>query len=758
LNTDIAFYKNQLKSRRWIICAVVLACLSIAICFVPQVNLLNYFFSLVVAFPLSIVTGLCAVRAATERSGSNLRTILMGTLLSTLTLALIPLALVSCAAMFVKNCDYWTGLKFYFMGPVLGSVCAASVGLFSGAIAPKRWMATLGFVTWWIVLLLLGFLHFYRHPPIFAYNTFVGFFSGAIYDHFIEITGTYLLYRLNTLLVIALFCCAIAVALRRQWTTGLRVAIGLLLAIQVAVFFTRSDLGFETTREHIAETLGGRIETAHFVIYYDKDGPLANQELRRAFARDHEFRFSQLKSILGVAPDQKIRSFIYSSRPQKKKLMGADRTFIAKPWLLEMHLNQFALGAPVLKHELAHVFGAAISDGWLGLPTQYGLIPKMAIVEGFAEAMTWAGGRLTLHQWSAAMAELGIGAPMDRILGATGFIGAHTGQAYTLSGSFLRYLMDTHGTDKLKTLYATGNLEETYGHSTSDLISSWRGFLSDRSRVPLSDADRKLTTFRYDAPGFFSQVCALETARWAREASVESSEGNFGEALELRQKILASDPNDPFKHFAVLQALISAGKLKDARQTAVALSTNKKASQVLRTAAKGRLGDIYWLQGEHTKAAITFNEISRAATFDNIGREYDVRVQVLKWPADAAHDAVRNYLVGPAKTHEDAVSLLEPLSTGRPIVSYLLARRYFGQQEYAKAEQQLLGALKNGLHPRKLKREALRLAGVARLISNNSDGARALFERALPFYQSRGDINRIRDWIARGRFFASSGQ
>ena len=85
-----------------------------------------------------------------------------------------------------------------------------------------------------------------------------------------------------------------------------------------------------TVAPTIAEALGGRHETEHFVIHYARDSDLADRI--EAVGLDHELRHAQLTALLGVAPDVKIRSFLYRDSAQKRALMGADRTFIAKPW------------------------------------------------------------------------------------------------------------------------------------------------------------------------------------------------------------------------------------------------------------------------------------------------------------------------------------------------------------------------------------------------------------------------------------------
>ena len=61
-------------------------------------------------------------------------------------------------------------------------------------------------------------------------------------------------------------------------------------------------------------------------------------------------------------------------------------------------------GASVLKHELAHVFAAGLTDSPLGVPLRHGLVPDALLIEGVAMAAEWPLHEgLDLHQWAAAM-------------------------------------------------------------------------------------------------------------------------------------------------------------------------------------------------------------------------------------------------------------------------------------------------------------------------------------------------------------------
>jgi len=58
-----------------------------------------------------------------------------------------------------------------------------------------------------------------------------------------------------------------------------------------------------------------------------------------------------------------VRAFFFRDAAEKKRLMGAGDTYIAKPWRKEVYLQMGAYPHPVLGHELAHVVAGSFGRG-----------------------------------------------------------------------------------------------------------------------------------------------------------------------------------------------------------------------------------------------------------------------------------------------------------------------------------------------------------------------------------------------------------
>ncbi|MBT9557269.1 MAG: hypothetical protein IV100_14615, partial [Myxococcales bacterium] len=448
---------------------------------IPQFNLLNYYFSFAVALWVPLASALVAARIAAESEAISEPFVHAS--LSALGLLVIPLLVVSAGAPWISNCDIPGGLRHYALGPLIGAVFGTGLGLFAGSFVSRR-LATAAVVVVFVGLLLSNLWHFYAEPPISAFNHFAGYWTGSVYDDTITVTPVWARFRLFTMLLG--FALVGGAACIRVFPGALGWALSGVGPVATVIAFT-SHGPFDLRREDIAAALGGTLETEHFILHFPKGGPVARRI--EALAADHELRWAQLRDELDLAPTQKIRSFIYESETQKQELIGAGATYIAKPWSWEIHLNNLEVGAGVLKHELAHVFGAELATGLLKVPTSFVFFPKMAFVEGFAVALEGSRSRLTPHQWSAAMRAQGIAPPLSTILRAEGFLGTHSGKAYTLAGSFLRFLLETRGLDRFRALYDRGDLEGTYGEDQDALIAEWERFVDDREKVPLTAED-----------------------------------------------------------------------------------------------------------------------------------------------------------------------------------------------------------------------------------------------------------------------------
>src|SRR6185295_8598272 len=203
-------------------------------------------------------------------------------------------------------------------------------------------------------------------------------------------------------------------------------------------------------------------------------------------------------------------------------------------------------------HELAHVMASPYGSGPFRVTTRYGIWPSMGIVEGLAVAADNPADELSLHQWAAGMRRQKLAPDVREIVRPQGFYLAAPARAYTVAGSFLRYLAETHGPEKLRALYERGDFETAYGRSLDALAAEWEKSLD---AMPLDEAQVSQAFARFRQGSLFARPCAREVAVLRGEAA-ERLGAEPAQALKLYARCAEIQPEEP--EFQVGQAMAMA--------------------------------------------------------------------------------------------------------------------------------------------------------------------------------------------------------
>ena len=762
--------------------------LGAVLCFLPGLDAPNYHAAFITALVGSLIAGPVGIAAA-HRALRLQRNPFAAALRSGLPTALMPLVLLLLNGMRVRQCDVFSGVAFMLVASVFSMLWAALMGAAVATWRPRKRSAMPLFYLVFIVWAALDVLHIYRNPAIFAYNPFAGFFSGALYDAVIVIDGRLALYRVNNVAQILL----IMAFARAAWdrTAGRLtfaalgrarpsryVAIAVAAATAFAFWVARGQIGYEVSRADVQAELGKRLEDERIVLIYDRSIPDAEaHDLLEA----HRFRLDQIEARLGKRFPRKITSYVYGTAAQKRLLMGAGQVYIAKPWLDEIHLNRVGFDHPVIRHELAHVVLGIFAPPPLRIPTSACIIPQMALVEGAAEAFEWDTGQLNPHEWSAAMREAKRAPDLRALLGPGGFYNQGSDTAYTLSGSFVAWVIDTYGMDKLETIYRDGDFAGALGVPLDDLVSAWEAYL-DALVIPEDAAG--LATGRFNTPAIHKRPCGLDVARLEAEAATKRQANDIDGAREALEQVVAWIPEDAMKRKPLVELAAASGDLAAARAAwaqYLAVPGNRNpvddasvtelvADLIARLAFKNE-----GLAGTKAASAIEGDTPGKPADDGEvIGLAEAHKLYVSLADVAQPEDKRRNSLVKIYLSSEPRLArgLLRYLVTGNaailesaatplgdePLVGYLLARREHGAGQFDKALPRLRAAVeKLALMPATgdhtwvpwVRREAARL--IAHALYSKADYAAArdafLFVAGLTPYA--GDRDRYRDWAER---------
>ncbi len=759
--------------------ALATSALGAVLCFLPGIDAPNYHSAFVTALVGSLIAGPIGIAAA-HRALAAHRSPFAAALRSGLLAALMPLVLLLLNGVRVRQCDVFSGVAFMLIASVFSMVWAALLGAAIATWRPKKRHALPLFYLAFVVWAALDVLHIYRNPAIFIYNPFAGFFSGALYDTVIVIDDRLALYRLNNvaqiLLVIAFARAAwdrlagrLTFAALRRARPSRHVAVVIAAAAAFAFWVARGEIGYEVSRADVQAQLGKRLEDERIVLLYDRSIPDGEA---RHLLEAHRFRLDQIEARLGQRFPRRITSYVYATAAQKRLLMGAGQVYIAKPWLDEIHLNRVAFDHPVIRHELAHVVLGIYADPPLHIPTSSCVLPQMALVEGAAEAFEWDTGQLSPHEWSAAMRAAKKAPDLRTLLGPGGFYNQGSDTAYTLTGSFVRWVLDRYGIDKLQTIYRDGDFAAALGVPLESLVSAWEAYL-DALVMPADAAG--LATGRFNTAAIHRRPCGLDVARVEAEAATKRQAGDKGGAREALEQVVRWIPEDAMKRKPLVELAASSGDLAATRAAWwVYLAVPGNRNAVDDASMTELVADAIARAALSTDARTQAAALGPANDVDVIGLSEAHRLYATLRDVPQPEDKRRTTLV---KIHLSgqpklARTLLRYLLSGKhelldlssavladePLAAYLLARREHGQARYGVALPLLRQTVaKLALAPADgdrawvpwVRREAARLIAQALFAQADFAAAREAFLFVAGLTPYAGDRDRYLDWAER---------
>ena len=210
-------------------------------------------------------------------------------------------------------------------------------------------------------------------------------------------------------------------------------------------------------------------ESQHF-IYYTQPG----QSIPDGAVELNETTYAEVTKLFPMLRATKIKYYRYRSQTDLQQALGRPRkgyayqtsegsavhsVYSCHPHEV-IHAVTYQIGRPPALFEE----GLAVAYDW-----------RFALEEGEVHAL--ARGRLVQQKLF----------PLRSILTTSGFQAYNSITAYVEAGSFVKYLMDTYGPDKMRSLFTMPRYSSSreieiafkaiYGQSISEMESEWRAFL-----------------------------------------------------------------------------------------------------------------------------------------------------------------------------------------------------------------------------------------------------------------------------------------
>ncbi len=751
------------RSRPQRVAAVFLAVALGAVGFLPLFGGPGYEQSLASGL---LVPGAAAVATALELAGAELDLPVLAVgrgVASGLALAGIALATALLHGLRVGICDLGGGVVGFGMtagfGAVLGGAWGACVAEIARARDRRRLWCVLGALAAPLGCIAVSVGRFYSSPMIFAYDPFVGYFSGTLYDTVIDAGTGLLTYRagsLATLVSLALFASVLARDGGRlrlgPWSGPARaraalavVALGASLAITVS----GPALGHWETSATIAKDLGGFRAGARCDVVYPST---TSEDEVQLLLKDCREELGSVEATLGARLEGHVTAFFFRDAGDKKRLMGAADTYIAKPWRREVYLQLAPYPHPVLGHELAHVVAGSFGRGPFSIAGRLGgYWPNPGLIEGVAVAASPDDDELTTAQWAHAMMSLGMLPPMAEVF-SFDFLGASAAKSYTLAGAFVHWAIGRFGGQTVRAWYGGGSIESLTGQSWTQLDAAFR---VDIGQTPLPPEALAYAKARFERPAIFGRTCPHVVDALRRKADACRDSQQVARALELYDEVLSKDPHDDAALYGRALAQLRYGDAGEGARELSTLALRPGLPRSWRDRATDSLADGQLLAGSAQAAAATYAALGAASVDEDFGRTEEVKALAAVDPM--GRPAILALLVGGPRRPPDTVVAAARLgewgqATASPIALYLLGKNLTGRSWYTDAAGYLDRALESEAPTPRVGRETLRQRAICACALDDATAARRVraavdsrvSERS-PFATSLGR----KDWVLR---------
>jgi len=703
---------------------------SVGVCFVPLYQSIGYDS----ASLFGVISGMSASFISRRKESVTLAAIsptetCLREWSTHLLLLTIPFTILTLNGFRVLNCDYRLGLQFWLAIPVISALIGVATRMVALTIA-ERTVFRLFFALGVILVSVAYFAwRLATEPPIIGFQLHLGYFSGSIYDEGLALPSPLVWYRLICVLGVIFVVSSLEGLWRWRTSRAMIWAVSaslLALGLCLGALSVRESRGVDISADYVAQDLGGVVESENFVIYYSRQGAFAKDV--KALVEDHEFRYHELKAFFETDPvatsGKKVRSYVYASQNEKGRLMGGRRTLVARLWLGEMHITWRHFGDNILAHELAHIFTEPFGTGPLKLSTRAIVGVNMGLVEGIAVAADWPPGEFTPHEATAALRRLDAAPDIRRLVGASGFWSQSSSRAYTVTGSFIKYLVDTRGIEALKQAYGHGEFERVYGVPLHDLALEWETFLD---ALELDESLMEVARFIYDRPSIFQKVCARVLADLRHEANEWAGQGQTEKAAATLRKVLSYDPNNVAYHMEYSRFLADIGLDTQAFDSLTQVS-KMDLGPVQRSQVEELHGDLLWRSSKYEAAAAHY----KSCLAQGLPLERRRLVGVKKSITEMGDPRARwggDYLIRNDSEVEPVLAPMEWLSAypTDPLVNYLVARRHLSAKRYKDALKRI--GLSSGLEDDLLNAEIDFMGAQAAYRAGQFDTAAAFISR-----------------------------
>ncbi|HXX68744.1 MAG TPA: hypothetical protein VEK07_16270 [Polyangiaceae bacterium] len=675
-------------------------------------------------------------------------------------LAAVALLVALLHALRVGACDLGGGVVFFFLTAGAGALLGGMWGAVVAELARTRRRRRLVCVALSLALPLVGIAvsvaRFYATPIIFAYDPFFGYFSGALYDTVIDVRSELLVYRAGTAAMIA-GVALVAAGLRRTEHGSLALggpggrgrAIACVLLGSSAVLaslvvgMSGPEVGTWQTAATIGRALGGRAAGRRCDVVYPDS--LSGDEVT-LLVRDCDEELSLDEARLGARLPGRLTEYVFADARQKRRLMGAGQTSIAKPWRREVYVQREPYPHPLLGHEIAHVVAGSFAPGPLHVGG--GLWPNPGLIEGVAVATSPDDDQLTDAQWARAMLDLGI-LPSPSAVFSLGFLSNSAPMSYTVAGAFVSWVSSRWGTSVVRTWYGGGSIERLTGQSWAALGDLFRAWLQTLRMPPQATSYARA---RFARPSVWQRRCPHVVDAVVGQADECRDERRFVAALRLYDAALSVDADDWRARFDRAVLRLRGAAPSSGRSELASIAANERAPKTWRDRSLVAIADDDLAHDRVAEAVNAYRTVADETLDEDVARTLEVKILAAADPL--SRRVVVDLLIAEPRVPVDhAWTVAATLGvwaegTRSPLAEYLLGKNLSLHGDWALAAQWLDRALDGDVPSARIAREVLRTRAIcACALEDRSGIARVRRLLGAPESPFREGPDGRREWI-----------
>ena len=518
---------------------------------------------------------------------------------------------------------FLSGLRFYLYVAVPAIITGIGVTYYSISVLPNHSFA--GWISFTVVLLFMIAVEIITFPQVYSMNPIIGLYPGVIYDELIRFGAREYIYRVLVIIYFILpiffFNPMIKKFISTQYLQILFAVIGF------TFFLSAPVIGFSTSEKQLERILSKQIVTEHFIINIPDE--LFNDSEINYFQKLHELSYKECKDFFKTEPDTKIHSFIFKNESQKQKLTGAGAADLSKPWLGQIYISADNYEV-ALKHEIAHIFTAGFGSTLLKLPRGF----NTSLLEGAATAADGFIAGNDIDYFSFLILEKANADYIARLFAGFNFFSANTQKAYSLSGSFVKYMISRYGIEKFKTWYQYGY--EAAGYSKS-LNQNCEDYILKIKSAGFQSGKAVSRYYFGTMPFIFKKFPRyIAEQKAVIDELINKSQFLDAERSLAKIKNISNEPALLFREFYLLDTLQRYVELKEKLQSFTALNQDSPYlfSGIL------KLGDYYAAHNQIDSAVFTYRKLIDYSPNFEYQNSAKLRIEM------AACNVLKDYLTG----------------------------------------------------------------------------------------------------------------